>query len=67
MDYMVGQTHVDKSDPEIELKYLDYRKDEAGGCGNICHASLLTVAGLASYAVYNGLDCIGIQNDKPSF
>ena len=34
---------------------LDYRKDEAGGCGNICHASLLTVAGLASYAVYNGL------------
>ena len=46
---------------------LDYRKDEAGGCGNICHASLLTVAGLASYAVYNGLDCIGIQNDKPSF
>lgn len=34
---------------------LDYRKDESGGCGNICHASLLTVAGLASYAVYNGL------------
>lgn len=49
----------DDLEPILEMvssdSQLDYRKDEAGGCGNICHASLLTVAGLASYAVYNGL------------
>ena len=34
---------------------LDYRNDGSGDCGDLCHASLLTMAGLASYAVYNGL------------
>jgi len=34
---------------------LDYRNDESGQCNDLCHASLLTVAGLASYAVVNGL------------
>ena len=34
---------------------LDYRNDETGQCNDLCHASLLTVAGLASYAVVNGL------------
>jgi len=34
---------------------IDYRDDESGHCGELCHASILTLAGLASYAVYNGL------------
>jgi len=49
----------DDLEPILEMvssdSQLDYRQDSAGGCGNICHASLLTIAGLASYAVYNGL------------
>ena len=38
---------------------LDYRGDaherDQTTCGHLCHVSLMSVAGLASYAVYNGL------------
>ena len=37
---------------------LGYRVDESDGgegCGNICKASLLTLAGFGTLAVYNGL------------
>ena len=30
-------------------------EDDQAACGGLCHASLMSLAGLASYAVYHGL------------
>merc|ERR550532_1418803 len=44
---------------ELEEAALGYRVDdldEGEGCGNFCKASLLTLAGVGTLAVYNGLE-----------
>ena len=43
-------------DPLLDqLAVSDHRAGEAAACGDLCHASILSLAGLASYAVYSGL------------
>ena len=40
---------------EAALGYRVDDLDEGEGCGNFCKASLLTLAGVGTLAVYNGL------------
>merc|ERR550539_860151 len=55
-----GQLGISDLDyKELEEAVLGYRVDETDGgegCGNFCKASLLTLAGFGSLAVYNGLE-----------
>ena len=45
---------------EAALGYRVGESDGGEGCGNICKASLLTLAGVGTLAVYNGLGWVGI-------
>lgn len=64
MDYMVGQTHIGKSDPNKELKYLDYRKDEIEKQMSIKAApmSLIVPALTGKSYLFNMMDTPGHLN-----